>query len=205
MHPPIPLRLADRPTVGGLVIPWISVQHADGSAHLGAVHGSRVDTCLNGRCCQTCGEHLGARVVLFARPADFARGYVAEPALHPECAAYSAKACPMVAGTMTHYRKNAPKVAGRPCDKPGCGCAGWVDTDGQDARAGADAEPWFAVWIRLADYRTAVDQDGRLIGIALRDVTPLKVRPLNPLAEQHKRMFDALVASRELLGIGDGP
>ncbi|PZG49852.1 hypothetical protein C1I98_11085 [Spongiactinospora gelatinilytica] len=67
MTPPIPLRLAGRPTQGGLVVPWISIHHADGRATLGAVHGSRVDTCLRSRCCQTCGEHLGYRLVVLAR------------------------------------------------------------------------------------------------------------------------------------------
>lgn len=199
--PPIPVRLADRPTVGGLVVPWISVQHRDGRAALGAVHGSRVDTCLMGRRCQTCGGLLGDRLVLFARPRDFARGYVAEPGMHPDCAAYSAKACPMVNGSMGRYRASRHNVEGKPCGEQGCDCPGWVSADNQDARLAGGAEAWFAVWLRLSDYGLATDEKGALLGIAVTQVKPLKVRPLNDQAREQERMLSALLAGRELLGL----
>ncbi|RBQ21547.1 hypothetical protein DP939_02225 [Spongiactinospora rosea] len=175
MTPPTPLRLAGRPTQGGLVVPWISVHHADGRATLGAVHGSRVDTCLRGRRCQTCGEHLGDRLVVLVRPQDMTDRYTAEPAMHPECAAYSIAACPMTNGQMDHYRPTPRHLAGRSCDIPGCDCAGWVAAEDATARRNAPAEPYYAVWLRLTDYRLATDRTGKLLGIALA-IRPLKMR-----------------------------
>jgi hypothetical protein len=200
--PPIPLRLAGRPTMGGLVVPWISVQHRDGRAILGAIHGSRTDTCIRQRRCQTCGDPLGERIVLFARPRDIARGYIAEPALHPDCAAYSAKACPMINGSMTKYRTSPHKVDGKPCGEPGCDCAGWISADDQKARSDQPAEPWFALWITPGDYRTAVNEHGKLVGIVVKDLTPLKIRSLNDLANEHLPAVEAIYAMRTLWKMG---
>lgn len=181
--PPIPTRLADRPTVAGLVVPWISVQHADGGAALGAVHASRQDACVRNGWCQIDGQHLGARIVLFARRTDLDRGYVVEPGFHPECAAYSAKACPMLTGRMAHYRSTPRHLTGTQCAVPGCDCAGWVEhDDGHEARANHPAERFFAVWIRAADYRPASAPNGDLLGVAL-PAHPLKVRPLHTAAD----------------------
>lgn len=179
MTPPVPARLARRPTVAGLVVPWISVQHADGGAALGAVHASRQDACLTRGWCQICGEPHTHRIVLFARPSDMDRGYVAEPGMHPECGAYTAQACPMLNGAMRHYRTHPRDLTGAPCVEPGCDCAGWVpeDTDQTTARAGHPADAYAAVWIRDRDYRVAVDENRSPIGVALPP-HPLKIRPV---------------------------
>lgn len=177
MTPPIPARLAGRPTVGGLVVPYISIHHADGYV-LGAVHNSRRDECVYDTLCQIDGEPLGARIVLHTRPKDHEAGYTAEPGMHPECAAYSALACPMTNGSMSHYRRKPHSLAGLSCDEPGCECGGWVEAADNQHRAGAPAEPWSAVWIRHADYRIAVGPDRTILGVALTGFTPLRVRPI---------------------------
>lgn len=198
---PIPIRLAGRPTSGGLVVPYISVEHRDGRATFGAVHASRVDACLRGRGCQTCGQPLEAKVVVFARPRDLARAYVVEPAMHPECAAYSAKVCPMVNGSLARYRSTPRHLAGQPCDLAGCECAGWVSADDQNARSAAEAEPWFAVWLRLRDYRPVKDREGVLLGIALSGFQPLTVRPLNDQARDQEQLLAAMRRAATLLGL----
>lgn len=177
---PIPARLAGRPTRGGVVVPWVSVVLADGTPVLGNLHGTKVDRALWERLCQICGEPLlGGPIVLFATESAHARGQTSEPGMHPECAAYSAKACPMVNGTMTRYL-DVDRVAGKPCPDPACGCEGWV---GEDTKtAGRAAEPWFAVWVR--DYGIGIDPATRRANAAIYShITPLKVRPLTTRSE----------------------
>lgn len=177
--PPIPARLAGRPTRSGLVVPWISVVLADGTAHLGNVHGTKSHTALMRKLCQTCGEPLERPLVLFATASGLELGQTSEPGMHPECAAYSAKACPMVNGMLKHY-KTADRVAGQPCFEPGCDCAGWV-SESPGADAGRSVEPWFAVWVD--DYAVGVDPKTKLANAAIWKgfFEPLRVRPLTPI------------------------
>ncbi len=60
---PIPARLADRPTVAGLVVPHISV--SDGTHHLlGQVHRTKQLTCIRDYRCQIDGQPLGRPLVV---------------------------------------------------------------------------------------------------------------------------------------------
>jgi hypothetical protein len=164
-----------------LAVPYISVEHRDGYA-LGAVHGSRVDECLKRLLCQSCGEPLSDPLVLFVRPQDTARGYVAEPALHPQCARYAAAACPMLNGGATHYRRTPVDLSRHACSEAGCECGGWVPGPDNAARVGQPAGEWAAWWVSLVDYRLAVGEDsGRLLGVALPE-TPRRVRPVRTAA-----------------------
>jgi hypothetical protein len=174
--PAIPARLADRPTVGGLVVPWISIESGDGRYVLGSVHTSRRNACVTDYRCQIDGELLDWPAVVFARPVDIHNGYTAEPAMHRECAAYSAKACPMVAGQMSHYRATPHDLSSLKCNEPGCGCAGWVNSADVKARAGKPADPYFALW--LDRYDIAVDPDGAVIGVGWKTRPPCRIRPL---------------------------
>lgn len=173
--PPVPVRLGDRPTVGGLVVPWISLE-TDRGHHLGQVSQVRWQVCIHWQRCQTCGQRLDHKYVVVARVSDRERGYVAEPAMHPECAAYSAKACPMLAGAMDHYRTHPQDMSQRTCPDPECQCA-LIPAGDTDARAGAPAERFFSVWARWDDYRPAEDTDGSLLGLAWPQM-PLRMRPL---------------------------
>lgn len=186
MSPPIPARLAGRPTHRGLVIPWVSVVLSDGTPSLGNLHGTRAARALMEKLCQICGEHLEDTIVLFASLSAFTRGQTSEPGMHPECAAYSAKACPMVNGSMRHFQ-TVDRVTGQPCGEPGCDCGGWVSIDrfltDQDERReneGRPAEPWLAVWVH--DYAVGVDPVTRVANAAIWEgyFEPLRVRPIPP-------------------------
>jgi len=179
-RPPIPVRLAGRPAQGGLVVPWVQVRLADGAADFAARHRSKSDRCFREALCQLDGEPLGQPCVLLGGPAALEPGgYFDEPPLHPECARYTAAACPMVAGRMTHFRA-APTVStgtrGRTCPKPGCDCGGWFSTDPPPRDEPRPAHPWFAVWVD--NYALAVSPDGELLGAALTR-PPLRVRPIS--------------------------
>jgi len=202
-RPAIPVCLAHRPVIGGLAAPYITVEHRDGTATLGAVHSRRVDECLVKRLCQACGRPLGTRAVVFVRQTDIDHGYSAEPALHPECAAYSSRACPVLAGTMTRYRSAPRNITDKRCPDPGCDCAGWVEDDDQ-VRAGRTVEPYYALWMRLGDYGLAADERGAPIGVALPQ-QPLKIRPVNPQAVELQRAVEASAAALRLLTGGTAP
>ncbi len=172
---PIPARLAGRPLHKGLVVPWVSVVLGDGTAVLGNLHGSKTARALLNKLCQICGDKLEQPLVLFASATALDLGQTSEPGMHPECAAYSAKACPMVNGQMKHFQ-TTDRVAGQPCDKPGCDCGGWASSDG--ANRGRAAEPWFAVWID--DYAVGVDRDTSVPNAAIwKDwFEPRRIRPI---------------------------
>jgi hypothetical protein len=68
--PNIPLQLAGRPTIGGLVVPWITARTPDGRYRFGAIDLDRHNRALTDRICQTCGARLGARIVFAMRDSD---------------------------------------------------------------------------------------------------------------------------------------
>ncbi|MCG5466717.1 hypothetical protein MED01_005759 [Micromonospora sp. MED01] len=138
----IPVPLRHRPTVGGLVVPWITVQMPDGRYRFGAIDADRLRTAFIDHLCQICGEQMSRLFVFAMRTVDFERLISTEPAMHPECARYSVTACPMIAGHMTHYRaqaSDAPESAGDP----------------HGARPGHRAHEWRLLW--TTGYRTTLD------------------------------------------------
>jgi hypothetical protein len=179
--PDIPVRLSRRPVVGGLAVPWVVAQHADGTPVLGFISGERTAACLAGRLCQACGERLGSPLVLMARARDVVAGYVAEPGLHPECAAYSAKACPMLARTMARYRSSPLPSRLERCGDASCDCRTWVRPGDRDLRAGRPREAFAAVWIDQGEYRSRGGGGAdALPGLTLRGLRVLTVRPVPP-------------------------
>lgn len=174
--PPIPVHLAQFPTVGGLVVPYITLQHRNGTAALGLVDNSRLERCLREQRCGVCGEIIEGRMVFFMREADLARKCSNEPALCPPCAAYTQQACPMVSGYMAHYRNSVAPFATRYCDDDRCLCWAWIPPTASSARLGAEAEQWYALW--TLQYKLVHDPEGRLAAgfegqrvLKLREVT----------------------------------
>ena len=174
--PPIPIHLASFPTVGGLVVPFITLQHRNGKAALGVVDGSRTELCLRKRRCGVCGQIMTGRMVFLMRRSDLDRGCSVEPGLCPPCAAYTRKACPMVSGYMAYYRESVSPFASRTCGDPACPCAAWAPPDDASARLGTPADAWFALW--TMQYQLTRDSDGRLVAgftglhvLAIREIT----------------------------------
>ena len=160
--PPIPQRLAHRPTVGGLVEPYISMRAGE-RVLLGQVKGIKVARCIVEQLCQICGRPLipGAPFLFLGTQHVLDEHFSAEPALHPECAAYSMAACPMINGSMRTYSKHPFALDGRPCDDPGCDCTGYITHNPESGdKAGQPAEPWHQIWI--TDYTVGVRKPGPL-------------------------------------------
>jgi hypothetical protein len=159
--PQIPLHLAQFPTIGGLVIPFTTLQHRNGKAALGLVDGSRLELCLRERRCGVCGQAIADRMVFLMRQSDLQRKCSVEPPLCPPCAAYTQQACPMVGGYMAHYRDSVAPFVARRCDDELCQCQAWVAPTMPSARQGAAAETWYALWTR--QYRLTRDSDDRIV------------------------------------------
>lgn len=181
---PTPIRCSSRPRVGGLVIPWISYEHG-GHATFGTLDPIKARRALVHHLCQVCGERLEERFCLTVRPMDVRIGFAPEPALHPECLAYSKQQCPMLNGTAATYRTSSA-TAGRPCDEPGCSCPKIAPDEHHSVRSGRPADDFDAWIIDIANYRlkTEPKQPNVLLGLDLA-VPTLRIRPIrrNPRPE----------------------
>lgn len=172
--PPIPATCANRPTIGGLVRPWINVELADGGIDFRAQHRRRAELAITRQLCQVCGTRLRRPIVLLGGPQQLRRLMFGEPPLHPECAAYTSHACPMVAGRMTdvpHRPSLSEGPRGATCPLEGCGCGGWVS--GESHTKGREPHPWFAVY--AAGYTHARDDRGGLLVLTTPEAV-LRVR-----------------------------
>jgi hypothetical protein len=201
---PIPLRLVGRPVVGGLAAPWVACHHIDGTPVIGLMDGSRQVTCLIRRLCQACGDALSSPLVLLARARDFAAGYVAEPGLHPECAAYTAACCPMLNGTMHRYRATPRPARQLRCGNPACPCRAWAAAGDSQHRSGHAAEPFAAVWIGLGDNRIhRASKNGNPDGITLAGARKIRLLPAAAGARgepEDARLLSALALLTDLTG-----
>ncbi|MDX3020103.1 cell envelope biogenesis protein OmpA [Streptomyces acidiscabies] len=189
---PVPTRCAGRPTLGGLLVPWITL-YAGGRYLFGALDKNRRDQALAEGRCQVCGQGFDERICLAVRPADVSVGYTGEPGMHPECLAYSVRACPMLSGEATHYR-TTPASSGLP----------GVTEEATGPRAGHPAEAFDAWWITPGSYRVKTDpeQSGELLGVDL-DVPVLRKRPIRPA--QGPDLDSLLTLTRQALGLEDAP
>lgn len=81
--PPIPIRLDDRPTIGGLVVPWVTGRSPDDQHRFGAIDATRHRTAIHDRRCQICGGQLDRDRIVFAmREADLRRMVSPEAGMH---------------------------------------------------------------------------------------------------------------------------
>ncbi len=186
---PIPVSCVQRPTVGGLVVPYISPRRTDdGRPVFGAAVAQLVAHCIEQRRCGVCGGRLPDRFVVLVRDSDLAPaaagalaavlgirqtrqpgGFSAEPALDPQCAAYTTTACPMVSGRMRHYRAGVRDYG------PGVELAA-----DQPQRQGRPADRWYAVWI--TDYQVQRGDDGAVRGLSWTAAEELRRRPAAAIA-----------------------
>jgi hypothetical protein len=176
--PSIPARCANRPTVGGRVIPWINVRLGDGGVDFRSQHTARLREALHDRRCQVCGEPLTSPLVLLGGPTQLKQLLFDEPPLHPECAVYTSRACPVVAGeatTLPSGRRLSEGARGQRCFLERCDCGGWVPTPGSaEGHHPTEPHPWFAVY--ATGFNVAVSPTGELLGALLLPAQVRRVR-----------------------------
>jgi hypothetical protein len=162
MTTPIPASCAHRPTVGGVVQPWINVQLADGGVDFRSSHNATYERCWTKNLCQVCGNPTGHPAVLFGGPNQLASGHFDEPPLCVPCAMYASHACPMVAGRQPRYADRERLSEGRrgqTCPDPDCHCGGWTPADPNQTDSGGDpAHEWYAVYIDPACYAVTANK-----------------------------------------------
>lgn len=185
---PIPARLAHRPVQAGMVVQWIALALPDGTHDFAGCEGRKVNLSMLNQLCQICGEHINPPIVFFAADDQLDDMTFDSPPMHPECAAYSAKACPMVTGKLDAYRAKATRASRTDgCAKPGCDCEGWIQTETNIDRGGNPAPTWFAVWCHtyqriarnpkvVAAIRAGYAVPGERIWAHIDQ--PLKIRPI---------------------------
>lgn len=162
-RPPIPMTCADRPTVGGLVIPYINTVLADGGVDFRMPRRTLYRNCLDRFLCQTCGQRLPPTCIVFGGPNQLAGNHFDEPPLCSPCAVYASQACPMVAGRQAHYADRATVSEGhrgKTCPD-GCPCDGYdssiaIQLDGPRAPGGDPAHPWYALHVRTGEWQITV-------------------------------------------------
>lgn len=160
--PDVPVSCAGRPTVGGLVAPFVNLVLADGGVDFRSPHQGRYEQCWRDGLCQTCGGRLGTIAVFFGGPNQLAARTFDEPPVCPPCAVYVSMACPMVAGRQARYADRA-RISeghrGHVCPDSGCGCGGFVPSNpGAGDAAGEPAHPWFAVYVPAGGWQVTVDR-----------------------------------------------
>ncbi|MFK0244562.1 hypothetical protein ACIQUM_07675 [Amycolatopsis azurea] len=138
--PRIPMSLMHRPTVGGLVVPYVTLQTENGRFLLGHTSHERMRRAVAKRWCGVCQRPLGHRGVLMMRLSDLPHRCTVEPALHPWCAKYTGEACPMIHGRLDSYRSSPARLDDN-----------MLESADAELRRGDSAEPWFAVWITSYD------------------------------------------------------
>jgi hypothetical protein len=154
--PAIPASCAHRPTVGGLVAPYVNLVLADGGVDFRSPHQATYERCWRENLCQTCGNPVGALAVFFGGPRQLAGRRFDEPPLCPPCAVYASKACAMIAGRMPYYADRERISEGRRghvCPDAECRCGGFQasDPDAYDA-SGEPAHDWYAVYVRAGGW-----------------------------------------------------
>ncbi|MEW1843011.1 hypothetical protein AB0392_34155 [Nonomuraea angiospora] len=161
-----------------MVIPYITLRHADGTPEFGRVNTPKLAECIIERRCQLCARKLTDAAVLMARPQDFGYGYVPEPAQHPECAAYATKACPMLSGRLPRHRDRT-RPQRRQCSRSdACWCGEPPAPPNADAviRSGRAASPWYSVRFSMDEYEVNMSARKGPRGISLHALTHRKVR-----------------------------
>lgn len=201
VRPPIPATCEARPTTAGVVVPWANVQLADGGVDFRSQHERKVQRCWRECLCQICGNLIDPPIVLFGGPRQVAALQFDEPPLHPECAVYASKACPMIAGRQGHYATREVISAGHRggvCPDPECDCGGWVPTPGLIEPPGGDpAHNWYAVYISGYALGILEDRPDRVHAGIITPDQILAIRHVSsPGAGRHwkRTSLDAVIA-----------
>lgn len=220
-RPPIPASLADRPVRGGISMPWVNVELADGGVDFRSAHQTRFAECWTRALCQSCGNPTGDPAVLVCGPRQILHRRFDEPPVCPPCALYVSRACPMVNGNTEVYPQR-PRVSqghrGKTCTEPGCECGGWIESDPEHSadQGGQRALPWYACWIRPEDYTVTAhktvtrcsdrgcEHERLIVNGAILTAPPLKIFLVSEpgIGRAWRRLTGAEAAQHAALALG---
>ena len=202
-RPPIPASMAHRPVRGGIALPWVNAELADGGVDFRSPHTAKYEQAWRQCRCQSCGNPAGPRVVLVCGPRQVLELRFDEPPTCPPCAVYARAACPFVSGRATTYsgrRHLTEGHRGEKCADPGCECGGWLVTDPvHSERQSGPNLPWYACWIRPGDYALTAhtivtrcsdlgcEHERTLVNGAMLTRLPMKVQLLSVPGEAVER------------------
>ena len=204
-RPPIPASMAGRPVVGGLALPWVNAELADGGVDFRSPHTAKYEAAWKRGLCQSCGNPIGLRMVLVCGPRQVLTLRFDEPPVCPPCAVYVSRSCPFVSGRTTVY-PDRPRITeghrGEKCFDPSCGCGGWQETDPEHAAdmGGQPNLPWYALWIGRRDYALTghviktrcsdlgCEHERTLVNGAMLRTLPLKIQLLSEPGRQVERV-----------------
>lgn len=107
--PPLPKKMRDLPVdpKRGFVVPWF-VQWIDGQPDFRIMDGRKLVRAIREDLCWVCGKARGAGAVFLIGPMCAVNRNTAEPPCHPECARFSAMACPFL--TMPKMRRREDEL-----------------------------------------------------------------------------------------------
>jgi hypothetical protein len=86
----------------GLPIPYATLR-VDGRPDFRTLDLERVERCIQDRLCGVCGRTLDYWIAFIGGPACERNRLFRDPAMHPQCADYAARACPFISGARTKY------------------------------------------------------------------------------------------------------
>ncbi|MFF3228874.1 hypothetical protein ACFYV7_39200 [Nocardia suismassiliense] len=210
---PIPDRLTDAPRSGGMVVPYVTLSHRDRTRPVwGKMHAPATRRVWRHKLCQICGQPLTDWVVVYLRPVDYRRALALEPGMHPECAYYSASACPVLAGRIDRYHPDPDRHLAL-CGDRLCGCRIWQRvTDEPTELTGQPAEAWYEAWLPLSNYTIVTDHGNDTTppttGVDLRHVRLRRLRRIRdaaPGADEAMDLLAAIIVGRQLFGDPDDP
>ena len=112
-----PERLALRPHVGELPIPFVTRVGADGVADFKVHDDARRLEIAECRLCQLCGTALDAEIVFVGTPGSCERATFGEPPMHRDCLEFAWRVCPWLNGGDWRIAERAGiEVVPRPAD-----------------------------------------------------------------------------------------
>jgi hypothetical protein len=107
----IPDFLSHLPVWNGLPVPWTTML-IDGEPDFRSIDILRVLDCAKKRMCGICGKEIpkGDWIAFIGGPLCVKHRQFVDPPMHKDCAYFSAKACPFLAGTKREYATGESKT-----------------------------------------------------------------------------------------------
>lgn len=110
---PLPLHMRALPRdERGYPVPYNVAVGIDGKPAFKVQDILKVSRCICQRRCALCGKPINSLVGFVGGPLSIANRLFADPGMHPDCARYALRVCPMLAAPRWNYARHTPAVPG---------------------------------------------------------------------------------------------